>query len=144
MQDKLPWELCRPLSKKEDVFKICNWVNKNMGQERAHRQKQLWIWGPTAKGKTTLCLNLEKYFQLLWVSTHDKGWIEHYDTRVECLIFDEFVGGIPASLLNNIVEGAPCLIPCRGTKGVVKRKNIPVIILSNLNIQGVYHNLDRS
>ena len=43
-------------------LQIAEWLNDNLFKEREHKQKQLWIWGPTGNGKTYLWDTfLEKY-----------------------------------------------------------------------------------
>jgi len=122
---------------------ICQWLEANLFPiKRLHKQKQLYIYGPTNIRKTTLLMKLMESFntyivaeegnQLYWTTFHD-GY--------ELAIFDEFGGGKTVTQMNSFLEGAPIKLACKGGDAVLKKRNIPVIICSNRSPAEVYHNV---
>lgn len=122
---------------------ICEWLTVNLfPNKRRHKQKQLYIHGPTNIRKTTLLMRLMESFstyivaeegnQLYWTSFHD-GY--------ELAIFDEFNGGKAIYQMNSFLEGAPVKLAQKGGDAIIKKKNIPVIICSNKSPAQVYRNV---
>ncbi len=114
------------------------WLNKNLnGRRRPMKMKQLWLWGSTNLGKTTLVLHLMKTHRTYWVPL-DIGHLDDYDDAdYDLIIFDEFKGQKSITFMNSFIQGTPYLV-YRRFRSYLKTKNLPVIVLSNYSIQEAY------
>ena len=123
------------------VSQISAWINKNVRQVRQHRQKQLWIQGPPGCGKTSLIMFLEKEFDLsVYWWPKDEKWMDAYsDGCYDLIVLDEFRAQKMITELNPILSGDPVPVSRRCTEPLVKRDNLPVIILSNFDPETCYH-----
>lgn len=69
-------------------------------------------------------------------------YLEDYeDDRYDLIIFDEFTGQVPIFILNSLLDGSEVRFNVKGGH-VVKRENLPVIILSNFSPRECYKNVD--
>ncbi len=88
-------------------------------------------------GKTRLVSLLSKHIHTFWMEPgkfHDG-----FDPDVHNLIiYDEFHGAHPISFMNRLSEGTPMHIEIKGGS-VFKTRNIPIIVLANVSIEGIYH-----
>jgi len=127
-QDPMPWD-----------YQICQWLNQNIGQLRPFSTKQLWIYGPTCHGKTTLKMELEKMLRIYTVPNED-FYDEYKDTLYDVIIFDEYqpVTCKTIGWMNSFVDGSTTPLRQKG-KQTVKRRNLPVIVLSNYSLRQIYH-----
>lgn len=123
------------------VSQISAWINKNVRQVRHHRQKQLWIQGPPGCGKTSLIMFLEKTFDLqVYWWPKDEKWMDSYsDGCYDLIVLDEFRAQKMITELNPILSGDPVPVSRRCCEPLVKRDNLPVIILSNFDPETCYH-----
>lgn len=110
---------------------IAEWLNTNMGQPRAHRQKQLYIWGPPEVGKTHLTLQLEKFWRVYRVPIGEEFVDGYQDDLYDLAVIDEFCGSMSLRWMNTWLEGSPCTLRRKGSQ-VLKAQNIPTIVLSNV------------
>ena len=137
---KLPWQPI-DLSTFPDAdfnFKIAKWISSNVKQPREFKQKQLYIWsdGPNA-GKTHLVNELSKYLNVFHVPKN--GFLCGYESdRFDLLVIDEFKSDFPIQFLNEFLQGSTMHLNQKGTS-TIKSDNPPVIILSNLSLDQVYH-----
>lgn len=109
---------------------IHRWLSLNVQQERPIRTRNLYIAAPPGHGKTTFIHFLMKSLKVLVWSTLEK-FCDLYDNSHDVLVFDEFRGQVPITLMNSIGDGSVCVIPGKGFQSL-RTKNTPVIILSNL------------
>lgn len=125
---------CRP----EDVA-VCNWLNANLMKVRPFSEKQLWIHGPTCHGKTTLKNTLSQCLRTYSVPNED-FYDDYKDTLYDLIIFDEYGHANCKTIqwLNAFVDGSTTPLRQKG-KQTVKRKNLPIIVLSNMSIREIYH-----
>lgn len=143
---KAYWEDLR-LSKPKEPFKrlwfngthlptvrVVDWVNLNFLYPRHHKQPQLYVYGPPNSFKTTFAHMLSRWFRPYVLAQED--WYEGYeDDKYDYAIIDEFKGEAQGlSALNQFLEGSECRLKIKGSS-VVKRKNIPIIILSNFSVK---------
>jgi len=120
---------------------VVSWLNKNLPpQQRPHKQKQLWLYGPAGVGKTRLQSQLSEYFAAYHVANEDKWW-SGMDDSVEIIMFDEFTGYKTLSDMKRLLEGSRFPMPQKGQQPFIKIKNIPIIICSNSSPEQVYHNV---
>lgn len=131
-------------SKKNSQTKqVCEWLENNLWpNKRQPRQKQLYIYGPTAIGKTTILSRLQDSFATYLVAEEANAafWTDFHD-NFELAIFDEFNGCKTIHQMNAFVEGNRVKLAGKGIGGVVKKRNIPIIVCSNKSPQEVYHNV---
>nr|QXP07706.1 MAG: replication associated protein [Arizlama virus] len=115
---------------------ICQWLNKNLLQDRIRSQPQLWIHGPTCHGKTTLKNTLEESLRTYTVPNED-FYDSYSDTSYDLIIFDEFNHEKKITWMNSFVDGSTCPLRQKGDQ-TIKKKNLPVIVLSNKSIAECY------
>lgn len=117
-------------------YLIHEYFTLKIGTDLPFRSKQLYLYGEPGIGKTTLIRKLcEKHRGYAIPSNND---FQHYnDDLYDFAFFDEFKGQLTPQFLNQWLDGQ--LLPLN-TKGssYIKKKNIPTIILSNLNLISVY------
>lgn len=136
----LPWNGATASQEDPASYQVAKWVNSNFGMERKKRQRQLWLWGPTGTGKTHMVDVLAKHFKCFTV-TYEGFW-DGYCDDYDFVVFEEFNGQKKVTVMNQFVEGAPMRLPQKGVSPILKMKNLPVIVLSNSSISGVYSNVD--
>jgi len=119
---------------------IAQWINTNFDTQRRHKQKQLYLWGPPNIGKTSLVMELLKYFKGYQIPT-ETSFYNGFDDSYEFAWIDEFAGHKELHFMNSFLEGAPMQLNIKGMDPVTKTKNIPVIILSNIPPEQAYHNI---
>nr|UOF78629.1 rep protein [Cressdnaviricota sp.] len=126
--------------------RVARWVTMNLLSPpttgRTFRSKQLYLWGPTGVGKTSFCLELEKYFKVYWAA-YSKDFLDGYNDDYDLVVFEEFCGQKTVTWLNQFLQGTPMTINIKNSF-VTKRKNIACIILSNQSPRFVFHHVDDS
>ena len=136
------WSDGQPVTIGDPVHLLNSWLRMNILQNREIRQKQLWLWGSTGTGKNRLISHLEQYLRAYWVCL-DEMWSDMYnDEHFDLIVLDEYNAQRKIQWLNRFVSGQPVPLSRRRRAPIMKRKNLPVIILSNFNICGVYKNTD--
>jgi len=112
---------------------IASWLNLNLRNPRAHRQKQLWICAPPGMGKTSLIMMLEKAYDLsVYYWPKEEVWWDAYsDGAYDLIVLDEFHSQKTITQLNPILSGDPTPLSRRCSAPLTKRDNLPVIIMSN-------------
>jgi len=120
---------------------IASWLSRNLRTPRAHRQKQLWIQAPPGAGKTSLIMWLETTFNLsIYFWPRDEKWWDGYsDGAFDLIVLDEYRAQKMITELNPVLSGDPTPLSRRSTFPLVKRDNLPVIILSNFHPEECYH-----
>jgi len=121
--------------------RIADWITSNIRQPREHRQAQLWISSPPRSGKTTLIMWLETMFRLsVYFWPRDEHWWDGYsDKAYDLIVLDEFRSQKKITELNPILSGDPTSLSRRSAAPLVKRDNLPVIILSNFTPVQCFH-----
>jgi len=117
---------------------ICHWLNKNLLKDRMFSQKQLWIHGPTCHGKTTLKNTLKTCLRIYSVPNED-FYDDYKDTLYDLVIFDEYQPSQTKTIgwMNAFCDGSETPLRQKG-KQTVKRKNLPLIVLSNFSPEMCY------
>ena len=84
-------------------------------------------------GKTSLIMMLEQAFKLstYYWPRDEKWWDGYSDNEYDLIVLDEFFTQKTITELNPILSGDPVPLSRRGLSPIVKRQNLPVIILSN-------------
>lgn len=121
------------------TIQVVSWLNNNLPPKiRPFKQSQLWLWGPSNMGKTTLRMELSKHFKAYNVCDEEKWW-SGFNTWHEIAFFEEFNGYKTLSQMKQFLDGSEVELGQKGEDPILKDKNIPVIILSNNPPDVVYH-----
>lgn len=126
--------------------RIASWLRRNLRSPRPHRQAQMWIQAPPAAGKTSLVIWLEKTFNLaIYFWPRDEKWWDGYaDGCFDLIVLDEYRAQKMITELNPILSGDPTPLSRRNAPPLVKRDNLPVLILSNFHPEDCYHKVQAS
>lgn len=119
---------------------IALWLNKNMFKEREFKQKQLYIYGPKNKGKTTLITALENYATVYWMPASEDFYDQYDDRFYDLIVLDEFRAQKTVQQLNLWLQGSTMSVRKKGKQGQ-KKKNLPMVILSNYSLEGAYRKI---
>lgn len=120
------------------IVQVVSWLNNNLPPiVRPFKQSQLWLWGPSDMGKTTLRMEISKHFKAYNVCDEDKWW-SGFDQSHEIAFFEEFNGSKTLSQMKTFLDGSEIPLAQKGEDPITKDKNIPVIILSNMPPEEVY------
>lgn len=127
------------IGKPPATIQVVSWLNNNLPPKiRPFKQSQLWLWGPSNMGKTTLRMELSKHFKAYNVCDEEKWW-SGFNTWHEIAFFEEFNGYKTLSQMKQFLDGSEVELGQKGEDPICKDKNIPVIILSNNPPDVVYH-----
>jgi hypothetical protein len=123
--------------------RIFKWINKNFYglPTRPHKQKQLFIHGPPNTGKTSLISFLQTYFKA-YELPRANGFYDLYNDSYDFVYIDEFQAFVTTYFLNQFLEGRPMQLNRKGLPPVIKKKNMPVIILSNKTLENCFPNTE--
>lgn len=114
-----------------DHREVAKWCLKNLFEKRRFKQKQLWLVAPADHGKTTFTNNLREYLRIYEMPLSEQ-WDDNYtDEDYDMVLLDEFKGQRRVSYINLFVQGGTAAVSRRGTSPYIKKKNLPVIVLSN-------------
>lgn len=119
---------------------IAIWISTEIrSASRPIKSPQLWITSEPSKGKTTFFSEMSQYLRIFTL-TMDEKYIEGWDDDVDLVVIDEFTGQKPISFMNAFVDGQVVNLAVKGGTRVQKKKNVPVVVLSNLTPEQVYGN----
>ncbi len=133
----IPWTPIDVLTLLPDFRTMGNWINKNLGSPRIFKQRQLWIYGATNLGKTSLVMHLMKFFRIYYVPLDTNNLDDYEDDEYDLIVFDEYKGQKSITWMNAFVQGNHFPIH-RRYHSTLKIKNLPVIVLSNYCIEEAY------
>jgi hypothetical protein len=134
-----PWMPLFYLGEEPKTTFICDWVNRNVCQTepRAFKQKQLYITGPPNHNKTSFCMFLDKRLRIYWCS-HDDYFDGYDDDKFDLIVMDEFIlKDRQQNRVNSFIDGSPANLVVR-YGNILKKKNLPVILLSNYTVDLQY------
>jgi len=122
------------------TLQIIEWLKNNLPPAiRPMKQKQLWIYGPSNTGKTTLREDLSKWFNSYHVAIEGGQWWSGFSEESQIAFFEEFNGYKTMTQLKHFLDGSTMSIPIKGERiPLLKKRNIPCIILSNHSPEEVY------
>jgi len=118
------------------TLEICQWLNQNLLQPRVRSQKQLFVWGPTCHGKTTLKEILAECLRMYTVP-NEEFYDLYEDNRFDLACFDEYNHNKSITWMNQFVDGSTCPLRQKGHQ-TVKKQNLPVIVFSNKSLRENY------
>lgn len=93
------------LSDEEQVIAV--WLNTNMHQPRAPRQKQLYVHGSSGIGKTSIVIELSKFFNV-YSMPYEPYFNQWDDKNTDLVILDEFKGQHRLTFMNQFMQGLSC------------------------------------
>jgi hypothetical protein len=117
---------------------IALWLNKNLFKEREFKQKQLYIYGPKNMGKSSLITALESFAMVYWMPASEDFYDLYDDSLYDLIVLDEFRAQKTIQQLNLWLQGSTMPLRKKGSQGL-KKKNLPMIILSNYSVEGAFH-----
>jgi len=122
-------------------MKIAAWLNLNICEPREFRQEQLYVHGPPKMGKSTLIRRLEEYLNIYYVPRDDGEFCDQYEDGVyDLIVLDEFTNKKTMQWMNQLLDGQTCYLKRKGGQ-ILKRNNLPVIVLSNFTLEQNYPRL---
>lgn len=121
--------------------RLISWLNTNLtsGLPRNFKQSQLWLYGPSNIGKSTIINNLYNFFRIYPIPSEDY-YCEWDDEGYDLAVLDEYCGSKTIGFLNQWLEGGVLPLKQKNKPSYMKRFNVPTIICSNLNPCEVYKN----
>jgi len=122
---------------------IAEWLNQNLMKIRTFGALQLYLHGPTGIGKTHLISTLEPALRIYYLNMTE-DWMDGYDDEnVDVIVIEEFNSQKTIQFMNQLLDGQPMPLRIRnGCNGKLKKKNVPIIILSNYGLHEVYSKVD--
>lgn len=103
------------------------------------KYKQLYIWGPPNTGKTSL---LQQYDQrYIFHAPNNNDWQGLDENFHKMIVFDEFHGQIPLSIILQLLQGTRVRLNTKGGSVDIS-KNLPKIFLSNVSPKNCYKHSD--
>lgn len=128
------------------LFELVGWLQDNLvdpianKKSRPFKTPQLYLHGPPSSGKTSMILELMKFFRVYFLPMDEEFYDEYEDGLYDLVVLEEFASQKTITWLNSFLEGAPKTIR-KKQRQYLKTKNIPVIILSNLSPDECYINV---
>lgn len=114
---------------------IFEWAEKNaFNRDRAFKAQQLYVHGPCNHNKTSFVRKLCEFAKAYCMPNYEQYDDLYDDASYDIAVLDEFQKGQKRSpqFLNQFSDGSQMTLQVKGAQ-VVKRFNIPFIILSNFS-----------
>jgi len=101
---------------------------------------QFWIYGPPNTGKSTFITKLEQAGLKGFEIPINNDFANWNDELYDFAYIDEFKGQLTIQFLNLFLQGSTMTLPGKYVAGGrIKKKNLPIFILSNYSPEQVYH-----
>lgn len=126
-------------------IRLMKWLHDNFGDLsvlKPRKSTQLFICGPTGIGKTRLLCWLNAHWRGFLISSNEKFYDGYNDDDYDFIYIDEFHGNKKIQWMNTLLAGENQVIAIKSSQ-YQKRRNLPVIILSNLSPDECYPNVIR-
>jgi len=122
------------------VKAIVTWLASAIRVVRVNRSPQLFLYGPPGVGKSRLICHLSRYLAV-YTCPMDEDFYDLYTDDYDLIVLDEFKGQKFVQWLLRLLDGQTLNLRQKGTQ-YLKKKNTPVIILSNYHPDNCYKNVD--
>lgn len=124
--------------------RIVDWINRNIIEDRyKFRDENLWIYGATGLGKTSIWQLLRSAGCLVHVFDYDSGFWDGLSTDTQLLVFDEFKGQQSITQMNLTCDGSRTRFNVKGST-LERKKPLPVMVLSNYSIEECYNQVNKT
>jgi len=117
---------------------VAGWLQENLFEVRDFKQKQLFLFGPPNMGKTSLMNQLRDIGVRIFYMPYEDFYDAWDDDCYDLIVLDEFKGQKRIQDLNLWLDGSHFPVRRKGCAPFIKRKNIPMIIISNYPLTGCY------
>jgi len=125
------------------VNRICDWINENViNNKYLFRTPNLWIWGPTKIGKTTLLQQLANAGCNILYVDYNTSFYDGITSKTQLIVFDEFKAQKTITEMNKICDGSSGRYNIKGAS-FMKLSPTPVIVCSNFSITEAYNKSDQ-
>ncbi len=136
VKNRIPWTI--PIGIGDQDVVVAEWIGDNLFQPRSLGDTNLWIYGPTGLGKTRLKEQLMARVRV-YVLPYDGGWFDSYeDGKFDLLVIDEFKAQYTMQQMNRLLGSEKTTLNRRGREPLRCRDRLPVLVLSNYDINGCY------
>lgn len=126
-----------------DNAQIARWITRNTIDKRYQfRDSNLWIYGETKIGKTTLVETLKNAGCNICNIDYGTPFYDGLTDKTQLIVFDEYKAQRTITEMNKLCDGSTGRYNIKGGS-FLKTKPIPVLVLSNFSIQEAYHNSDQ-
>lgn len=138
MNDSLKeWQTIKYLGEHSETKEIVEWLNSNIKCKRSFRQEQLFLSGPKQTFKTTILELLSQYLRIYEIPKGEDFYDLYMNGEYDLCVMDEFKGHKQIQWLNQFLQGSIMNLRQKG-KQMLKRDNLPVIIVSNYSLSECY------
>lgn len=118
--------------------RIAGWLNDHILHPHTFRSLNLWVWGATKIGKSSLVQNLIDVGVNCYVVDYSTHFYNGISDATQLLVFDEYKGQRSITEMNKLADGSFCRLDTKGGSFQITR-SLPVIVLSNFSINDAYH-----
>lgn len=120
------------ISHMDRIRQVCG-EEKYRSQWRNNLQVEYW-WGDTGTGKTSSMFKEHEPGTVYRVTDYEHPWDGYQQQPVVCM--DEFFSSLPITVMNNILDVYPYMLPCRyADKWACYEK---VVIIANVHLEDQY------
>ncbi len=117
---------------------IAKWLCSNMFAKRTLGETNLWIYGPTGLGKSRLKEQLMRRVRV-YVLPYDGAWFDEYeDGKYDLIVADEYKAQYKLQQMNRLLGSEWTTLNRRGRSPVLCTNRLPVLVISNYDINGCY------
>ena len=121
------------------VQALKKWLDLNiLAHTRDFKQPQLYLHSVPNKGKTTLIMNMIKAGIRVYFMPYEDFYCTYADDCYDVIVLDEFKGQKRIQDLNQWLDGSQFPVRRKGAPPLIKKDNLPMIILSNYPLAECY------
>lgn len=120
---------------------VTDWIRTNLYQERARRQKQLYIYGETEMGKSTLIEQHLINFLSVYIMSTEEYQDDYNDNDYDLMVIDDFDGNPSLNTMLKIAGGDTMKLKRKGLPAYTKSRAMPLIVISNTPLDMIYPNI---
>lgn len=130
----------RKLNKPSYLHIVLNCMEYDLLANMPFKTPQFWIYGPPNTGKSTFIMKLQEAGLNGFEIPINNDFANWSDELYDFAYIDEFKGQLTIQFLNLFLQGGTMTLPGKYVAGGrIKRKNLPIFILSNYTPEHVYH-----
>lgn len=122
------------------TLEICNWWNNFIATPFYYKKLHMFVYGPPGTGKSSFVRRLINYLpsNYIFQPSYGQFGFQSFNSRYKCVLIDEFNEKLfDMYLLNMFLEGQLFSTPVKCSVNKRIQCKVPVIILSNFELQNV-------